>query len=929
MNNLNPIATAVVLAISSGLLLPPTALAQDSQDTEVILVKGIRGSLISSVEAKRESPTIVDAITSEDVGKFPSENVAEAVQRITGVQITRTRGEGTGASIRGMPVNFTRVQLNGNTLANAAVDLRGGGAGGTINRNFDFRLLPSEFVRTLEVEKSPSASSKEGGLSGTITVKTARPLELGSKFAFSAYEALDSNSGKWSPRVSGLYSDTFAGDRLGVLLAAAYTHSQPETHAVNNTGWGRTAESILNYDYNNDADLDDSLYIPSQIRTEVTREDRKRTALAGAIEYELNDTTKLYTEGFYSKRELESRSLENIHLFANGPTGVFDTNNAMLQEIDGIDPSLPAYGVPFALQLNFSNVDVRGNDRINDSVAKTQFLKAGVEYDNGTWEGEVSVAYSNSEQLGDNLNLAQIQRFNVGYTCLSGQDVCGLNLTDETAARYLDPAQGIVASLNGAFDRRTEDEVLDVQFDIARYIDNSPITKLSFGGVATQHDIYANAQFLVVPAANLAPIAGLQPSQVQPSGYSIEPYAQVVSAGSGAFLGTYNGNMNFPSQYLATDTRKLLNTVSRSDLINAGFIINSANDVVDQGEDILAFYGQADFASNDDAISGNFGVRWVKTDSNAVGVSPDLAQIEVLRDQGGIITVPPAGPISVDYSYSELLPSANIKFRLSDELELRFAASRTLARPEFADVSPSTTLAGTAGNYQMTTGNPTLSPYIAINFDTTLEWYKDMDTTVTIALFHKDLATLVRPTNDIIYLPVTSIYSSTDTRELSSEEFTRTRPDNQDGVTLKGFEFGYQQFFTEMPGFLSNTGVQANYTYISNSDPQVLTAASKHNFNLGLFYETDSVGARISYTWRDEFVSAGLPNAYNGLGTTIGARGTLDANLSYMITERLSVSFEGTNLTDEVDTAKTILGNLPVDYFDTGRRLMVGVRYSY
>ncbi len=929
MNKLSPIAGAIAVAITSGVFGAASAVAQENDDVEVIQVKGIRGSLASAMQEKRESTTIVDAITSEDVGKFPSENVAEAAQRITGVQITRTRGEGTGASIRGMPVNFTRVQLNGNTLANAAVDLRGGGAGGAINRNFDFRLLPSEFVRTLEVEKSPSASSKEGGLSGTITVETARPLDLGSKYAFSAYGAVDSNSGKYSPRVSGLMSETFLDGRLGILLTAAYTHSQPETHAINNTGWGRTTEETLNFDYNGDGALQDSLYIPSQIRTEVAREDRKRTALAGAVEYDLNDNIRLYTEGFYSKRELESRSLENIHLFSNAPTGVFNTGDAQIQTIEGIDPSLPTYNVPFALQLNMTDVDVRGNDRINDSVAKTTFLKAGAEYRDDYWEGEFSVAHSKSEQLGDNLNLAQIQRFNVGYSCFAGQDICGLNLSDETAARYLDPAQGIVASLNGAFDRLTEDEVLDIQFDASRFLDNSIITKIGFGGVATQHDVYANAQFLVVPAASLAGVAGLSPATVQASGFGIEPYAQVVYPGSGSFLDTYSGNMSFPAQYLATDTRRLLDSVSRQDLVNAGFIIDSASDVVDLEEDIFALYVQADFASSDDDISGNFGLRWVKTESAASGVSPDLTQIEVLRDQGGIITVPPAGPVTVGNSYSELLPSANIKFRLSDEFELRFAASRTMARPEFADITPSTTLSGTAGNYQMVTGNPSLNPYIAVNFDATLEWYKDMDTTMTLALFHKDLATLVRPTNDIVYLPITAIYSSTNTEILSEEEFTRTRPDNQDGVTLKGFEVGYQQFFTEMPGILSDIGVQANYTYINNSDPQVLTAASKHNYNLGLFYETDTIGARLSYTWRDEFVSGGLPNTFNGLGTVIGARGSLDANLSYSFSEQLSVSFEAINVTEEVDTAKTILGDLPVDYFDSGRRLMIGVRYSY
>lgn len=117
-----------------------------------------------------------------------------------------------------------------------------------------------------------------------------------------------------------------------------------------------------------------------------------------------------------------------------------------------------------------------------------------------------------------------------------------------------------------------------------------------------------------------------------------------------------------------------------------------------------------------------------------------------------------------------------------------------------------------------------------------------------MAVFNKDIASLVRPSTDIIFMDVNSIYAATNTSEVTSEQFTRTRPNNEEGVNLKGLELGYQTFFTDYPGLLSNTGLQVNYTFIDNSDPQVLTAASKHNYNVGVFYDSDTVGARVSYT---------------------------------------------------------------------------------
>ncbi len=921
----------VASALSAVLSVTGTAAAQELDDSpEVVVVSGIRGSLLSAVEQKRDASQVIDAITAEDIGKFPTANVAEAVQRITGVQITRTRGEGTAASIRGLPSEFTRVQLNGGTLASGTVDLRGGGGGGALNRSFDFRLLPSEFVRTLEVVKSPTAEMQEGGLSGTINVVTARPLDLGEfTLVGSAFAAQNSNSGKTDPRLSGLFSNTFMDGRLGVLVAAGYTESRPETHSMYGTVWGTQSEAVRGIDYNNDGDTNDTFNVPGQLRPEVTREDNSRTAIAGVIEYDVSDNLRLAVEGFYSERDTLSESLENLHIPSNALGPGFDNSQTQFLDIDGIDPSQVAFGIPYLNGAAIGATDVRGNHRVNDSTSDTSWIKIGGSYSNDVWTADVSAAYSESSLLGDNLNLAQIQRFDVSYDCIPGEDVCGIDFSDESRARYLDPNQGVVASLNGAFDRQTNDEVAEFRADFSRSFEESLVSRLSFGMVASQRDIYSNAQALVVPAGPLAALAGLQPSTVQATGFSVAPFTQLVRPGSGSFLGAYDGNMPFPTEWIATDTLALLAAIPREDLVANGILLANLNQVIDVSEDISAAYVQADFESWDQNLSGNFGVRIVHTKQASAGVAPDLTNLVSLVDAGGTLLVPPAGNISAENEYTEILPSLNVKLDITDDFLLRFGASRTMARPALAEISPSTTAVGGAGNFSITSGNPQLDPFIALNFDFSAEWYPDMDTALTFAVFHKDLATLVRTVSEQTFIPVTFRTESTNTEEVRLAQFTRNRPENQEGVKLTGFELGYQQFFSFLPGPLENLGMQANYTFIDNSDPNVLTAASKHNYNLSAFYETDRFGARMSYTWRDQFVTAGLPDGNNGLGERTASHGTLDANLSYNLNDRLSFIVEGVNLLEETDATRSILGDLPFDYFDPGRRVMVGARFRY
>jgi iron complex outermembrane receptor protein len=901
----------------------------DAQGGDIV-VTGIRSSLRSAVEQKRAASNIEDAITAEDIGKFPTENVADASQRITGVQITRTRGTGAQASIRGLPPAFTRVQLNGSTLSSALVDLQGGGAGGDISRSFDFRLLPTEFVRTLAVTKSPTADMQEGGLSGTIDVETVRPLDLRkTAVTASAFAVRNSNSGKATPRISGLASTTLLDGRLGVLFAGGYDKAKTETQNVGNDGWNTFAESAVKKDFNSDGDMDDTFNIPSQVRTEIFDEKRERLTLASIIEFQASDQVKLYAEGFYGHFKIHVDDKQNLHIFTNATGGVFDPSTTQFTDIDGIDPTVLTSGHPFATSIGLQNVDTRGLDRINNSKANTYYAKGGAEFNGQGWKGDVSFAYSKSDMSGDNTSLTQVARFDVTEQCLPGEQVCGITFPEESQQRYLDPNQPIVASVNGAFGRRVKDNVAELKANLAHEFDDSIISKISVGGVASWRHTYSNAPTIVVPAAAIAALVGLQPSTVQGTGYSTMPYEMIVKPGSGSFLGHYGGSLTFPTSWVSSNTEAFFKDVSRADLAAAGAVNQNQTSIIDLNENILAGYIRADFGHTGDLVTGNFGLRVVRTASTARGFAPDFSGIRVLVDAGGTVTVPAADPIAAKHTYTEFLPSANAKINLTDNFLLRFAASRTMSRPTLTDISPSTTIAGVGNNFTITAGNPNLEPFISLNFDFSAEWYPNPDTALTVALFSKDLSTLVRPVTTSVTMPVTFVTTSTNTTEVRDQVFQRTVPTNEQGVTLKGVEIGYQQYLSFLPGLFSHTGFQANYTFISNSDPQVLTAASKNNFNVSAFYENAGLALRASYTWRDKFVSTGLPDGYYGLGITTRPRGNLDVNVTYDITDNVSLVFEGSNVLNNADATRTTLGDLPQYYYDTGSQYMLGARVKF
>jgi len=885
---------------------------------EFIIDGGIAASQQQSLEIKRGSSNFVDAISAEGLGRFPDENVAESLQRITGVQINRNRGEGTTVNIRGLPSGFTHVLYNGRTLSSSITSHPGVAA----DRSFDFTSLPSEFVSKLRVLKTPTADLEEGGLSGTVDVETISAFDIGKRvIAASAQGAWESNSGKISPRASLLFSDVFAEGKVGFSFGLAYTKREPESH-VATTGLGNRSESQGQQssggpvDFNGDGVIDSDLVVrlPSSQYFNILPETRERRSAIAKLEFQPSDNIDLFVEAFNSKQDILAIDYTNLHRFING------------QGVEGATSTVEALSDAnatrnYGTRVDGIGIDVRGGSRVEDRVGEILSLSAGGEYRGDSWTVSTEVSASDSTQLGSNMNIAPIGRWNVLFDSTLSSDVGSLVYKDGGEQAALDPKTFQVASLNGGWKRRNNDDLFDARLDFKKDTGWDVLDAIKFGvKFSTREQNHSNGR-LVVGSAPLSTLVGGLPEGPRPGTFSAAPFIQLVEPSNGAFLGAFGGHNVFPKTFLATDTIGFLEQYTDDQLLDAGNYSNKVTGIIDVEEEVLAGYGMLEFESSDSLFSGNIGLRVVKTDQFSRGNTPDITKITWEPEAGAVTTIPPGEDVAINRSYTDFLPSANLRMNVSDDVIVRFAASRTMARPSLAQITPT---ASANGNSQtITRQNPLLDPFRSNNFDLGTEWYIGDSGLISVTVFYKDIVSLIRNDTSIVNLPIIVLLSD-GSKSIENREFTINEPVNGEGVTLSGYEVSYQQPLDFLP--IEGFGVLANYTFIDNSDPEQLTAASKNNFNLSGYYEKNRVAFRLSYTWRDGFLTN--PGTLTSDGYMAQPFGVLDGNLTFDVNERFSLVVEAINILDEATISRTLV-NLPHRYFDTGRRILFGVKSRF
>jgi TonB-dependent receptor len=990
------ICGASILGLSVGVAGPALAQSPSGQSAEVeeVVVTGFRAAIQSAIAVKRQESGVVDAIKAEDIAKFPDNNLAESLQRIPGVAITRSAGEGRNITVRGLGPGSTRVRING---MEALTTTGGSDADGGANRarQFDFNVFASELFNSLAVRKTASASVEEGSLGATVDLRTSRPFDFGKDqvLSLSAQGGYNDLSKSWDPRVAGLFSKTFLDDTFGVLVSVAYSERGVREEGFNTVRWAEGTSnggwcSPLGYDTNPTAAgqqfnpttaaagssaancftgdpripatpeaiaayqraSDPGSWHPRIPRYARLDYDQKRLGITGSLQWKPTDRTLINFDYLYSdyKSHRTENYLEAISFSRNASSPEFGKAYMIPRVYETDANGTLTYGV-------FDNVDIRIESREDklETIFSQYSLSGSHELtDNlkisGMW-GTSKSSFKNPIQTTITFDRANQDGwvYDARDNPLLPNITWGFDVTDPNAFTFTN------ANANGTVrpsEIRLRPQFVQNSFDIAagdiEWQANETF-KLRVGATWKKYENdgqeYRRATEFGIPAmpsgSNMASLSeqltgfgkGLSGDGV-PSGWVIPDFDAVAQA-----YGIYSNTGTFALQGIE-------NTNARGSFRNIT-------------EESQAYYAQVDFDTDvlPWRLRGDFGVRYVDTDLTSKGY-------RTLTTPTG--TVPDL--VTIDNTYDEWLPAANVVAEVTDSFLVRAAAAKVMVRPGLAALNPGGTV-NTTGNLTITAGNPFLKPAKANTYDLSFEWYPGGNSLVALGFFIKDFKTdftTVRLTGPFSSFGLPDSLLAGTGRTPSDEASFTTTINTKGGDPYKGFELNVQQPFTFLvdrfgaPEWAGNFGALFNYTYVkgtsifcagtpvNNVCPANLTLenrptnVSKNAYNATLFYEDQKFSARVSLSHRSKYLFA-VPSGNQGNLTTgrrqdyqdadwVPATTTVDANVSYQLTEKLRLTLEALNLTDEEsrqfnDTdAKRVWTN---HHF--GRQFYFGARYSF
>lgn len=917
--------SALSFAISSSLSY---AADETDKDMEVIQVIGIKGSLQRSISMKRESLQIVDSISAEDIGQFPDSNLAESLQRISGVAIDRSGGEGQSITVRGFGPEFNTVLLNGRRVASD-----------TGARSFNFDVLPAELVSSVDVYKSQPANIDEGGIGSTIVMHTPRPLNYdGFKAVTSVKGVYEDLSGEVSPQLFGMVSDTFADNTFGVLFSVSHQRRKNEIERILTDGY-----MVLNRDdmTNISADLaaqgysaDDQFFFPQNLNISPVNEDRKRTTINTTLQYAPKSNLEFTLDGMYSKFDVEADTT-NVGLFFT-PSLIsdasFDENGVAtsVTENRNLDATRATLSRPSELYSVGFNADWWINENFNLAF-DTSWSKA----ESGGAEG------TNVSVMG--IAIAE-QNFNsIDY------DAQGLpTLYGVSDAALLDPSMArahfnMLGSGGGPFGGGQDfsDEILQQRIDArwTPYFGN--LNEVAFG---VQYSKQKQAVTIRVTDPQVT---------CAYCGFAVDvPDSLFSETGIGSdYLGGISG---LPSRWLTFDIDEAIAYLESDEAMAAADAANNAPPGTMAAllastngfgiavqpnssrveEEIISSYLNFGFGGYWGSMGWNWnvGARYVHTETTAKGVSQVM--VDMVRAAADLYTAIFDGEAAVEQTnkYDYFLPTTDFRLNLTDDLIARMAWSRTLTRPPLGNLSPRTTIGSTRpGNLSASSGNPDLKPFISDNIDVSLEWYFQESSYLTVGYFRKDVKNFLVSTVEDRAFPIL------DSENLFNGDpiFEVSLVDNMEKAAVDGFEIGAQYTFDSLPGFWSGFGVTGNATIVdSNAELNVEDTTQTfalvglgNTYNVIGFYDKDGFQARVAWNRRDRF----LQNArgFGGEPTYVQDYEQVDVRVSYDVTESIQVYAEGINITDEKTKKVGRYDNEILLYERTGPRYTVGITASF
>ncbi|WP_288389152.1 TonB-dependent receptor [uncultured Alteromonas sp.] len=991
------IATSLSLILGTGLMFPVQAQeASENDNIEVIQVSGIRSSVQESMGIKRDSAGVVDAISAEDIGKFPDTNLAESLQRITGISISRNNGEGSQITARGFGPDFNMVTLNGRTMPGAALP-NGGSVGNS--RAFNFSDLASESVRAVEVFKTGRASIATGGIGASVNIRTARPFDasetgiMASVGAKALHDTTNRVGDDVTPELSG-FINYLNDDRVfGVTFTGSYQQRDSAAQGAFVNEWrvnpfnGTVPQSPdpANPDsgdpivLNNAPAMGQLFGIPSDLRYYMADRERERTNAQLTFQYAPSDDLVATLDYTYSKQDLyEARAEQSIWMDDRYFTNLtFDDNTVktpvlITQERRDLLPR----DLGLAIQ-ELNQVNENKSVGFNVKYFATDDLTLHFDLHNSTAEGRPDSPYGTWTNLGLGANVARgqgvdfsgdfpimmldfddVSRTNLNGNGVLDQDDVGTSILDMNFASQ--ETEITQARIDGSYAMDTGSINFGIESRAMESTSLQSLTRHTMGnwGIENPGEL---------PAGSLTPLdLASEFSDFNTTGMFSQGFTGSV-AEIGAFAAQEYGFDLLANNPFAT------NRTIEEDITSVYFELDLSGELNGMEYNLLTGirYENTDVTSIAN-ISLPSGIAWEGNNDFNVRFGSDMEDVEV------------------DSSYDHFLPALDFDIEVMENVIARFSYSKTIARPTYNNLSAASTV-GTPSSPTLlsdgptataSSGNPALIPLESDNVDLSLEYYFDETSYVSVGFYDKRVKNFIGneqveenifgltdatagpraqaamdeleargiPISDTsLFNMVAAMENGVDYDSMTDEQFEaeydiipngddplmtfiNSKPVNNKNANIYGFELAAQHFFGDT-GF----GIQANYTTVTgdigfdnNANPSITQFALvglSDTANLIFMYEMDALQARIAYNWRDKFLDT-TSQYVNEPGYT-EAYSQIDFSMSYEVSDALTVSFEGINITDENIRRHGRTSAMLWQLDELGARYALGARYTF
>ncbi|MFC0250968.1 TonB-dependent receptor [Massilia consociata] len=955
------------------------ATTPSSPAVQTVVVTGLRASLESSMNLKRNAQGFVDGIVAEDIGKFPDTNLAESLQRISGVSIDRTIGEGSKITVRGVGPDFNLVLLNGRQMPTSSLGDRPG-------RAYDFANIASEAISQLQVYKSARAETPTGGIGATVNVLTARPLSRpGQQASFGIKGVYDKSAenlpadvqrgDRVTPEFSGIYSNTSADGRFGIGLSASYQERNLGYNqaAVSNgwkgpfrgdeNNWGTIPQPGTPGSENitNRPDPSDLYQVPQNLNYNMSGIQRQRTN--GQLVFQFAPTKAITTtlDYTYSENKIQTRRNDVSAWFNFGPSSSSWTDGPIagpLVYTEIINPAtsdIAMGGADYATKTENKSLGFNAAWRVNSDV------RLELDVHKSTAESLPDSPYGSANTLGT-------ASFSRGTTSVDfSKDFPVLSIQGADFARAPQQVTGSVFE-NGY----VKSEVKQVQTHGSwKMLEAS---ELKFGLAHT--DVSNRSAFSVQQRDTWG--GATSPADYPASLFRAESLRQYFDNIDGS------SNPNLFNTFYTFDFNQLRQRAAEASGLPDLYLPKTTYDTDQRTREkskslYLQFNTDWDTAL---PIHTSVGVRYEKTDVTSTALVPTATSISWVSQNELPVAFGAPAFTTLSGKYKHVLPSFDADIDLRSDMKARFSYGETIGRARYDQLTGGQvldTLARVEGGTGRQ-GNPGLLPVKSKNIDLAYEWYYGKSSFISLGHFRKSLDNYAGQSQTVaqpfgLRTPIGGAYwnaalangcASADTtcirnyifRNFNGQPGVVRGPDdpsgnatgtitgqgndpianfrittysNQKAARLRGLEFNVQHMFGN-----SGFGVSANYTYVnsglkydnSSIGEQFALVGLSDSANLVGIFENDKWNVRAAYNWRDKFLSS----TFDGSGPNpnyVEPYGQLDLSIGYNINRNLSIQFEAINLTDEI---KRIHGRTERNLLfveQSGPRYMLAARYKY